>query len=221
MISVSLCSQVGKILPADESKTDSSFYSFYLNVQRIAQKHDIEGLKPLLAKRLRIEAEGPIIEVSRKRFLAHHQESYYQEIWEILDRMFRIGGGQFVYIGKGKNKEAAFYAPYIAPDLLSRKYKFLYEDIGAYSIIIADSVKVYEAQSVNSRIIRILSYDIVKNSGYPEAYYGSDEWIAIELKDKKIGYIQKEYSENAFTVQCKFSREGGLWKLADIVYISE
>lgn len=202
--------QVGKIYPVDESHQDSSFYSFYEKLKEIVEKEDITLLKDNLADKLYIPIETGEL-VSKTGFLKFYKENNYRTLWKNFRSVFSVGGGKFVITGSGNNITKTYYAPYTSVDLINDRDDLM--EIGNYSVILGDSVKVYKEKSKESKCLTVLSYDIVENIWENNEMNLSAKWISIKLKNGQKGYVEGKYIRDLFDVKCCFIFQNGKWKV--------
>lgn len=120
-------------------------------------------------------------------------ENSQSDIWFELLKILNIGG-------------SGTHSRYVAPYVFSQWPERL--DSNYYSAIIKDKVKLYQAADKNSRIIDILSYNIVKSSNSR-----NPSWSKITLWDKRIGYIEKKYIRSPNEYRVGFEKKNNQWKM--------
>jgi hypothetical protein len=174
----------GKLYPVDEAIKDTLFFVFREQLKKTIAARDVFGLLDVIDKNIKVSFGG---EEGTSAFVSTWQLDSKQpdtlEIWNLLEATLE-GGGVF------KNNGQAFYAPYVFatwPDD--------YEPFD-HAAVIGSGVRMRSTPSLNSKIVKSVSYDIVtvlKEEGIQEIGGERHPWILIEHLDGTQGYVYGKY----------------------------
>ena len=204
--------QVGKILPADESKNDSSLQIFINELKLIVQNRDIDKLSSILADSLYIPS-GLFSEVTKSEFLKYYNSNNYDSLWNNFTYIFDIGGGKY-----NVDDPLEYCIPYTSINALASidGADFLF-DLGTYSVVLGNSVKVFKDKSTSSSILKVLNHDIVENN-WDVSFPLDPKWTAINLEDGTKGFVLSNNIKSLYDIRCGIIKYADGWKIKYIDY---
>jgi len=181
-----------KLMPVDESASDSSFLAFKLELEKVVRAKD----KARLSK--------DFIDVE----FAHRLDDDPDDLerwWERLAEVFRLGIAHDRYAP----------AKFVGPSLLQRFPDDLAGDCGEdnYVVIAGSDVAVRKKPSPTAPVIATLSYQLVKVA--PGAPGVDGLWRAIEIPDKQVGYVSRRLTLNNYDTLTVFSKINGRWLIEE------
>ena len=192
-----------KILPIDESGSDSTLMKFISNLKKISLNKDTAGLFNSLDNAIIVSHGGGIYgvkEFSKKWNLDKPDKS---ELWTILNQILKMGG-------TWENDEGKYFCiPYAQSNKAFSKYKY---DFDWYftAVCISPKVTVYKEPKTTSSELTTLKYDIVEMD--PD--FMKADFTKIHTIDKKVqGYVKTSdliYSADQHLV---IKKVGENWKI--------
>jgi hypothetical protein len=169
-----------KILPIDESGSDTSLIVFISNLKKIVSHKDTAGLFKSLDTAIVVSYGGDMFgkEDFAKYWKLNKPEQ--SELWKILIRILNMGG-------TWENDEGKYFCiPYAQSNKAFSKFKY---DFDWYftAVCISPKVTVYKEPKTTSPELATLNYDIVEmDPKFMETYF-----TKIHTLDKKIqGYVK-------------------------------
>src|SRR4030095_16666223 len=149
--------QVAKLYPVDDATRDPSFFTFRAGLIRAVQKHDVVFVTSVLDPEIvnSFGGDGGVLEF-KSTWKLNRPNS---ELWDELGTCLALGG-KF-------DKDGSFSAPYVFgafPDEF---------DPYEYTAIIGQDVRVRKEPSLNSPVIKMLSFDVVKWTSTQEKNWAS------------------------------------------------
>lgn len=190
------------ILPVDESAEDQSLNQFVSNLKEVVKRKDLTGLIHCLDSGIAVSWGGGEygIEVFKMNNGLNF-EPRKSEFWNTLDKLIAMGGAW-------DNKEKSrFCFPYLQSNLL---YSLLKVDLDCYSTVtcIEPKVIVYEKANVNSKKLRMLSYEVLTAS---DVYKG---FTKIQTIDQRIsGYVETKRLFHCYNAHPVLEKINGEWKI--------
>jgi hypothetical protein len=127
-------------------------------------------------------------------------ESWDEESWLELQKAVLLGGAFF------DEEKTLFISPYtfmLFPDEFEDSYEF--------EVAIKDHVEVYIPKDVDSNLIEILNYTIVKRI-YEDDEYDS-YWKKIEMSDGRVGYVIGDSIRSPIDYRIGFEKVKNDWKI--------
>lgn len=199
----------GRLYPVDEAPLDTGFYVFREQLRQAVGRRDVFSLLDATAKDISIsfgEENGFAKFVSMWGLDSKQPDTL--EIWGILERILS-GGGAF---SEGRK---SFDAPYVYATWPEKYEPF---DYGA---ITGAGVRLRAQPSLNSRILKTISYDIilVLNVGEEEEIDGERyPWVEAETLDGTQGYVWGKFVGYPVGYRAGFQRQdGNAWRMSYLV----
>lgn len=192
---------VRKLHPVDEAGKDLSFLAFRRTMFRIVRDRDRRALEGALAPDV-VSSFGR--SPGRKDFVEeYHPERKDSKVWSILSRVLPLGGSFSTVDGR-----RTFSAPYV--------FSKFPEDLDSesYGVVLRPKVEVRAAPAVRSRVIAILSYDIVKWDGTPDL---EQVWTLILTPQGLRGYVPTRHIRSPMDYRAMFSKIRGRWLITSLV----
>lgn len=195
LLSFSVLAQEAQLEPADESNQHASFLSFKKSLLNIIRTKDVAGLKKVLAPDVGFsfgvnEEKSAVDGFSLHYKLADKNPSFWLELQKTID----LG-----CVGNAEN----FSCPYLYANWPSEYDS--YEHVA----VTAKNVFVREKPDAKSKKIQPAKFGIFKLA--PEQK--TDDWYAVILKNKSIGFLQKSKARSPISYRVIFKKIAGEWKL--------
>ena len=194
------------VLPVDEAKNDSSFFSFRTKLLQAAKNKDAKYILSIVDPNI------------RNTFGDDDGIRYFNKFWKIdksnseFWKEFLIvvkHGGTFDKESDTKNKQ--FCAPYT--------FTSFPEDLDAfdYSAIFGKNINLRNKPEQDAPIVANLSYNIVKvdyeNSIESKNKESSYLWLKVETFGGKKGFVKSEYVRSPIDYRACFQKIKGKWKM--------
>lgn len=117
-------------------------------------------------------------------------------------------------LGGSSQAEGAFAAPYV--------YCRWPEAIDAFQhvAVLGTDVRVRAEPRVGSSVLAALSFDIVRLSSTGRSRLTpaqAKEWIAVELRGGRTGYISSRYVRSSIAHRALFNKVNGRWRMTAFV----
>lgn len=198
----------GKLYPVDEAPRDTAFFVFREQLKATLAQRDVFGLLDVVDKNIKVSfggEEGVADFVTTWDLDSKAPDSL--RIWKLLSHVL-AQGGTFSKGGK------AFYAPYVHstwPDAY---------DSYTYGVVAGSGVRMREGQSLNSRILKTVSYDIIKVLEEGKAAEIGGEvypWIKVEHLDGTQGYIYGKFVGQPIGYRAGFEKGEKGWRMVFFV----
>ncbi len=196
----------GKLYPVDEAPLDTGFFVFREQFKQAVARKDVFALLDVAAKDIKVsfgEENGFDGFVSAWGLGSKQPDTL--AIWPLLGRLLQ-GGGTFF------DKRTAFTAPYFFSTWPGQYDAF---DYGA---IAGAGVRLRERPSLNSKILKTISYDIViiLNEGRKEEVGGETfPWVQVEMLGGIQGYVFGKFIGDPVGYRVGFEKkEGGQWRMS-------
>jgi len=196
----------GKLYPVDEAPLDTGFFVFREQLKQTVAQKDVFALLDVTAKDIKVsfgEENGLDDFVSIWGLSSKQPDTL--AIWPLLSRLLE-GGGTF------SGKRTAFTAPYFFTTWPSQYEAY---DYGA---ILGAGVRLRERPSLNSKILKTISYDIViiLNEGRKEEIDGEAfPWVQVEMLSGIQGYVFGKFIGDPVGYRVGFEKkEGGHWRMS-------
>ena len=198
----------GKLYPVDEAPLDTVFFVFRESLKKVVAEKDVFGLLDVVDKDIKASFGG---ENGLADFVTIWNLDTKQpdslEIWSVLESVLSQGG---VF----KNGKKAFYAPYYYatwPDAY---------EVYDYGVITGSGVRMRETPSLNSRIVKTVSYNIVTILEEGERQEIGGEvypWIKVDGLDGTQGYVYGKFIGYPIGFRVGFERKPEGWRMVFFV----
>jgi hypothetical protein len=134
--------------------------------------------------------------------------------WTIMDRILSMGGAW-------ESRTQTMWFPYLCVSFPYARYGAKPYDSAPYVVVTGKNVNLRAGPDTDSRVLRQLSYEIVrliKPADYPAGrplYHLIYEpgWVRVRLEDGLTGYISTRYLYSPLAERAGFMKVGGEWKL--------
>ena len=199
--------QVAKLYPVDEAARDPEFFAFRARLMVAIQKRDTAFLYSVVSDRIKINfgGGGGIADFKKE----WEPESADSKLWDTLGEVLAFGGTF--------DQAHSFFAPYwyaVAPRAG--------DDPFVYGVIVGRGVKVRREPSAASASIADLDFDVIKVKDWqpkPDSTEPANgrTWIAVELADRRPGFVAAAYVRSRVGYRAGFAKRGGRWVLELLV----
>jgi len=186
---------------------DAEFEAFYKEFTTAVRRKDMRFIDSILDDGIMSSFGGE----PNKEFFHEHWEirkqHYGQDLWDVLAEMIALGGvyyqaGEFRQTNRGK----CFVAPYV----------FGYDPGEAYEFyaVIDKGVSVYENESINSKVIDTLDYNILEFH-YSQEFWEkkADDFVSVTTLSGAAGFIQRKHLRSPIDYRLCIEQKDGAWKL--------
>ena len=196
----------GKLYPVDEAPLDTAFFVFREQLKRTVAGKDVFGLLDVTAKDIKVGfgAEQGFDDFVGMWGLASKQPDTLR-IWPLLGRLLAEGG-------TFSDNRSVFVAPYYFSTWPSQ-----YEPVD-YGAIAGAGVRLREKPSLNSRILKTISHDIVTilDEAQEETIGGETyPWVRVEMLSGTQGYVFGKFVGEPMGYRVGFKKkEGGQWRMS-------
>lgn len=196
----------GHLYPVDEAPLDTGFYVFREQLRRAIERKEVFALLDATAKDISVsfgEESGFDDFVSLWGLDSKQPDTL--RIWALLGRLLSEGG-------TFSDNRTAFTAPYYFSTWPSQYEPF---DYGA---ICGAGVRLRDKPSLNSRILKTISYDIVtilEESQEEEIGGETYPWVRVELLSGTQGYVFGKFVGDPVGYRVGFEKkEGDRWRMS-------
>ena len=196
----------GRLHPVDEAPLDTAFFVFREQLRQTVAHRDVFGLLEAAAKDIELGfgAENGFDDFVGIWGLDSRQPDTLA-IWPLLGRLLE-GGGVF------SDNRTVFTAPYFFATWPAR-----YDPID-YGVIAGAGVRLREKPSLNSRILKTISYDIVtilEETQEEEIGGETFPWVQVELLSGTQGYVFGKFIGDPAGYRAGFRKtEDGRWRMS-------
>lgn len=193
-----------KILPIDESKSDSSLNDFISNLKLTVKKRDKTALLKIIDPEIVVSEGGGMYGIKEFSNEWNLQNAGQSKIWTNLEGILKMGG-----TWEDDDEGKYFSIPYTQSNKAFSKFKYDFDWYNT-AVIKASDVKVLKEPRATSNPIGTLNYDVVE----VDPDYSHSVFSKIVTIDRKIiGYVKHtdlEYSANRALV---LRKKGNEWKI--------
>jgi hypothetical protein len=179
----------------DDASSNSSFYNFRRNLIEAVNKKDKKFLLSIVVDNV---VNTPGVGDSKANFIGFWEiDNPNSRIWEELDTILKLGAIS------GNNN--SFWAPYLV------KYNkvLTYDNL----VIIANNVKLHLDRDEKSKVLKILSFDVVKSLCSTEEGVCDWDWMKVKTNTDEIGFVASNLVRSPFQYRIKFMKLDGSWKI--------
>lgn len=210
----------------DEVKPGSEFDQFRQRLRQAVRNRNAQFVRSILPDKKEIGVGFGVVEIANLKL-----DDPNEHLWGLLEKAVSIG----CY------SEANPGYPGIAPGTetwvcnnvtheFSRQYPNPSSEPGlehelSHVVIVGNNVNVRQAPDTNSRVVGLLSNEVVKvNRSVEEqfakkraeqsrAYDPLNGWVAVILPNKQLGYVSSRYAYFPLEYRAVFGRVAGQWQL--------
>lgn len=192
----------------DEGKTDASFNAFREKLISAVKKRDAKYLISQLDRNIKVSFGGDDGIEDFKRFWKINSPN--SKVWDELLPVLTNGGKFFT---EGRTK--MFSAPY--------SFSNFPEDLDAFehSVIFGNNVNLRETPNLQSKVITMLSYNVVKVDFQNSVTDGKAEptylWLKVETLGGKKGFVNAQFVRSPIDYRAIFEKKGRVWKMTAFV----
>lgn len=202
--SAPLQAQVATLAPVDEAGRDPAFARFRAELLDAVERRDTAFVLAVLAHDVLPGFGGDRgVEGFRRAWLTGGWPPG-EGLWPVLAEVLR-GGGTFT-------DDSTFVAPYTFaafPDAL---------DAFRHRVVTGAGVRVRAEPGLGGEVLTHLSHAVVPMPEREETAEASGlEWMRIELRDGRRGWMAREYLKSPLDYRAVFVRRGGRWLLRSLV----
>ncbi len=196
----------GKLLPVDEAPLDTAFFVFREDLLDVVAKKDAHLLLAYVDPHIKcgFDAENGLPDFVRQWGLDAPDKVADSPLWQHLEDVLQRGG---VYGAERKSFQAPYYAATF-PDS---------EDAMEMAAINAREVRMREGSSLNGKVIRNISFEIVtvlEQSAEQEIIDGrSYPWYRIKTKGGTEGWVYGRFIGSPIGYRAQFESQGGKWRM--------
>lgn len=202
--SAPLHAQVAALTPVDEAGRDPAFARFRAELLDAVERRDTAFVLEVLAHDVLPDFGGDRgVEGFRRAWLTGERPPE-ERLWPVLMEVLR-GGGVFV-------DDSTFVAPYTFaafPEAL---------DPFRHRVVTGAGVRVRAEPGLGGEVLTHLSHTVVAVPERREvAERSGREWMRIELRDGRRGWMAREYLKSPLDYRAVFVRRDGRWRLRSLV----
>ena len=184
-----------RLLPVDQAATQPDFFTFRAQLLTAIARHDAAALIAVVHPNIKCDFGGG----EGKAFFAEYWKPSTpgSEVWAELAAVLALGGTF--------STSDTFVAPYV----FSRWPQGV--DAFEHVAVVGDRVRIRTAPRPDAEAAAVSSFEIL-----PLARPSGDtpeEWTAVALAGKKIGYIASRFVRSPIGYRAYFSREDGRWQM--------
>ncbi len=200
-----------KLYPVDQAPMDTAFFVFREQLLHAVQQHDVFALLDAVDKDIRVSgAAEPGVAGLVSHYGLTPTAADSLPVWPILEELLKAGG---TFSENGR----AFTAPYYAatwPETLPKT---------EYAAITGSGVRIRSAPTLNSDIVKTVSYELVKFlqiTEEAETIGGeSHPWIRIELSTGQKGFVYGKFLARPTGYRARFEQNGPQkWTMTQLQY---
>ena len=202
--------EFGKLNPVDQAVIDTSFFIFREKLLEAVQKKDIFFLLDHTNEHIFCSFDGSntLEEFVELWDLASEESATQSKLWVELEKVLRLGG-------TFDKADQTFSANYIF-STFPEQY-----DPYDYAAIVGSGVRLRSAPNLQSKIIKTVSYNIVKVLDWdgPEEKIGGEvyNWAKIALLDDTEAYVYGKYLISPIDYRAGFKQKSGKWEMTFFV----
>lgn len=184
--------------PIDEAAKHPDFLKFRNQLKTIVATRDAKALLAVVDKNIQMSygLENGIVNFNKAWELDDPKSSFWNEMSTVLSL-----GGQF-------EGESEFQAPYV----------FSAWPEGTDNLdnvaIIGNKVRIRAEPNLSSPVLGTASYEILPLA---IGHNNQDDWVGVQMKEGKIGYIAKQYVRNPIDYRAIFKKNKGQWKITTFI----
>lgn len=185
----------GRLLPVDEAATRPDFFTFRAQLLTAIARHDAAALMAVVHPKIKCDFGGG----EGKAFFEEHWKPGAPDspVWAELAAVLALGG--------------TFSTPdtFIAPYVFSRWPEGV--DSFEHIAVVGDRVNIRAAPRADAESVGVSSFEVLPLARTSDQ--APDEWTAVTLASKKVGYIASRFVRSPSGYRAYFSRQEGRWQM--------
>ena len=191
-----------ELKPVDEAAQQPDFFTFRAQLQAAIARHDTAAVLAIVNPGIRTSfGDDGGSDGFRKQWRPDAADS---KLWDTLGRVLALGGSF--------QPDGTFVAPYT----FSRWPEKI--DSFEHVAIIGDRVSVRGAARPDATALTTVSFAILPIGKDARPASGRDDrWIAVQLKDGRVGYVAAQYARSPVDYRATFAKAGERWQLMAFV----
>lgn len=202
--------EAGKLYPVDEAPVDTAFFVFREELIDAVEEKNIFAIMEAVDDDIKagFGSENGIAAFAGAWELESEEKTKQSPLWDVLADVLN-GGGAF------QDGRQRFVAPYVYaawPD----EY-----DAFTHAAVTGAGVRLRSEPSLSSRIITMVSHDIVEFLGEENKTETIDgetyPWIHLRTLDGTEGYLWGKFVERPIGYRAGFEKRDGVWKMVFLV----
>ena len=184
-----------RLLPVDQAATQPDFFTFRAQLLTAVARHDAAALMAVVHPNIKCDFGGGEGKVFFEEYWKPSAPG--SQVWAELAAVLALGG--------------TFSSPdtFVAPYVFSRWPQGV--DAFEHVAVVGDRVRIRTAPRPDAEAAALSSFEIL-----PLARQSGDapeEWTAVTLAGKKIGYVASRFVRSPIGYRAYFSREDGRWQM--------
>jgi len=202
--------EAGKLYPVDEAPRDTAFFVFRERLLDAVNRRDIFPVMEAVDEQVKVgfSSENGLPAFITAWNLTSEEKIPGSGLWEVLEKVLR-GGGVF------QERDSRFVAPYVFatwPDAF---------DAVTHAAVAGAGVRLREAPNLTSRILTVVSNDVVLFLGKTEATetIGGETfpWVHVKTLSGTEGYVWGRFVEQPTGYRAVFEKRNGRWKMVSLL----
>ncbi len=198
-----------KLYPVDEAPLDTAFFVFREQLKKAVKEKNIFFLMDAIDENIVLDNQiSGIGSFAQKWELTSESATLQSPLWPVLDKLLE-GGGVF------DDFKISFHGPYISAtypnDSPPRQA----------GVISGAGVRMRSAPSLNSKILKNLSHDLIDilETTSEETTINEETfpWIKIKTKENLEGYVWGKFVEKPINQEIIFKRVKNQWKIIKLI----
>ena len=205
-------------IPFDNTAKDTSLTNFVKKLKNITSNKDWDALMEVLSKDIR---NSYFVSIDTNRINEFKKIWWYKEnssnVFKLISKLLKFGGNYW------DSDTSCFY-----PSFLHNE-KFRPDDFKMYyGYCTSDNLNLYEKPDINSKIVRILSFNLIYILNLDtqeliklneiEKIEAPDSWIFVETINSKCkGYLQRKNIFYVTDYTLKIKKLNGYWKVTELL----
>lgn len=191
------------VRPINEAPRDPALVKALAAMIAAAKARDFRRLSPHVAERIQLDFGGGAGRTEFARRLAKQRTLWDELLW-VLEH-----GGNF-------EKDGTFSAPYT-----------FNADVGELdpyeSGVLVDKVTAHARPRSDAPVAAQLDRSVVKVTDWkrtestPSPFYRRQDWVQIELADKRKAWVQAKYVRSSVDYRAGFTKSRGVWKMTTFI----
>lgn len=201
----------GKVNPADAALQDTLFFIFREHLKEVIADKNIFGLLPHVHQDIKtgFGAENGLQSFIQMWELDSPEKVPQSRLWSTLKSVLLLGGD---FSGGGSYFEAPYLGPCWPAD--AEPYE--------YGAVTGAGVRLRGGPSLNTQIIKNLSYDLVKyieTTPIEETIGGETHpWVKVQLVDGTEGFLYGKFYRSPLDFRAGFQQSpDGQWKMVSLL----
>ncbi len=198
--------EAGKLYPVDEAPLDTAFFVFREELIDAVEEKNIFAVMEAVADDIKVGSGGEngIAAFAGAWQLESEEKTQQSPLWKVLAEMLRRGGA----FHKDRRR---FVAPYV--------YATWPEEYDAFThaAVNGAGVRLRSEPSLRSRILTMVSYDIVEFLGEEDKTETIDgktyPWIHLKTPDGTEGYLWGKFIDRPTGYRAGFEKRDDVWKM--------